>query len=86
MYSFQREADLDVADAEFKRLLTRDAVDLNAIRNKMKEIETIRVEVDMKRIETLLQAVSVLTHQQHSQVILLAKDPAELSKPGAPIF
>ncbi len=86
MYSFQREADLVVADAEFKRLLTRDAVDLNAIRNKMKEIETIRVEVDMKRIETLLQAVSVLTHQQHSQVILLAKDPAELSKPGAPIF
>ena len=86
MYSFQREADLDVADAEFKRLLTRDTVDLNAIKTKMKEIETIRVDVDMNRIETLLQAVNVLTHQQHMQVILLAKDPAEPSKPGAPIF
>ena len=86
MYSFQREADLDVADAEFKRLLTRDTIDLNAIRAKMKEIETIRVEVDMNKIETLLQAINVLTHQQHMQVILLAKDPAELSKPSAPIF
>ena len=86
MYSFQREADLDVADAEFKRLLTRDTVDLNAIKTKMKEIETIRVEVDMNKIETLLQAVNVLTHQQHMQVLLLAKDPAEPSKPGAPIF
>lgn len=86
MYSFQREADLDVADAEFKRLLTRDTVDLNAIKTKMKEIEAIRVEVDMNKIETLLQAINVLTHQQHMKVILLAQDPAEPSKPGAPIF
>ena len=86
MYSFQREADLDVADAEFKRLLTRDTVDLNAIKAKMKEIEAIRVEVDMNKIETLLQAINVLTHQQHMKVILLAQDPAEPSKPGAPIF
>lgn len=86
MYSFQREADLDVADAEFKRLLTRDTVDLNAIKAKMKEIEAIRVEVDLKKIETLLQAINVLTHEQHTQVILLAKDLEEVSKPRAPIY
>ena len=86
MYSFQREADLDVADAEFKRLLTRDTVDLNAIKAKMKEIEAIRVEVDLKKIETLLQAINLLTHEQHTQVILLAKDLEEVSKPRAPIY
>lgn len=86
MYSFQREADLDVADAEFKRLLTRDTVDLNAIKAKMKEIEAIRVEVDLKKIETLLQAINVLTHEQHRQVVLLAKDLEEASKPRAPIY
>lgn len=86
MYSFQREADLDVADAEFKRLLTRDTVDLNAVKAKMKEVETIRVEVDMKKIETLLQAISVLTHEQHTQIVLLARDLEETNKPRAPIY
>ena len=86
MYSFQREADLDVADAEFRRLLTRDTVDLNAVKAKMKEIEAIRVEVDLKKIETLLQAINVLTHEQHKQIIVLAKDLEEASKPRAPIY
>ena len=86
MYSFQREADLDVADAELKRLLTRDTVDLGAVKSKMKEIEDIRVEVDIKKIETLLQAINALTHEQHTQIILLARDLEEASKPRAPIY
>lgn len=86
MYSFQREADLDVADAEFKRLLTRDTVDLSAVRAKMREIETIRVEVDMKKIETLLLAINVLTHGQHMQIVLLARDLEQAAKPRAPIY
>lgn len=85
-YSFQREADLDVADAELKRLLTRDTVDLGAVKAKMKEIETIRVEVNMKKIETLLQAINALTHEQHTQIVLLARDLEEASKPRAPIY
>ena len=86
MYSFQREADLDVADAELKRLLTRDTVDLGAVKAKMKEIGDIRLEVDMKKIETLLQAINALTHEQHTQVILLARDAEEANKPRAPIY
>lgn len=85
-YSFQREADLDVADAELKRLLTRDTVNLNAVKAKMKDIEAIRVEVDIKKIETLLQAINALTHKQHTQIILLARDLEEASKPRAPIY
>ena len=86
IYSFQREADLDVADAEVKRLLTRDTVDLGAVKAKMKEIEDIRLEVDMKKIETLLQAINALTHEQHMQVILLARDLEAPDKPRAPIY
>ena len=85
-YSFQREADLDVADAELKRLLTRDTVNLNAVKAKMKDIEAIRVEVDIKKIETLLQAINALTHRQHTQIILLARDLEEASRPRAPIY
>ena len=86
MYSVQREADLDVADAELKRLLTRDTVNLGAVKAKMKEIEAIRVEVDIKKIETLLQAINALTHEQHTQVILLAREVEEANKPRAPIY
>ncbi len=86
MYGVQREADLEVADADFKRLLTRDTIDLGTLKAKMKEIEGIRVEVDMKKIETLLQAINALTHEQHTQIILLARDLEEASKPRAPIY
>ncbi len=86
MYSFQREADLDVSDAELKRLLTRDTVDLSAVKAKMKEIEAIRVEVDIKKIETLLQAINALTHEQHTQIIVLARDLEEGSKPRSPTY
>ena len=85
-YSFQREADLDVADAELKRLLTRDTVDLAAVKQKMKDIEAIRLEVDIKKIETLLQAINALSHEQHLQVILLTRDLEQANKPRAPIF
>ena len=86
MYSFQREADLDVADAELKRLLTRDTVDLGAVNAKMKEIGEIRLDVEMKKIETLLKGINMLTHEQHIQIILLARDLETTDKPRAPIY
>ena len=73
-YRVQREADLDVADAELKRLLTRDSIDLGAVRAKMKEIEGIRTDTDMKRIETLLKAIGVLSHEQHTKVVILVQE------------
>lgn len=86
MYSVQREADFEVAGAELKRLLTRNNVDLGEVKAKVKEIGDIRVDVDIKKIETLLQAINALTHEQHTQVILLARDLDEAGKPRAPIF
>ena len=86
MYSFQKDADLDVADAEMKRLLTRDNIDLVAVRAKMKEFEDTRIEADMKKIETLLKAIGLLTHEQHTKIILLARQPDETKKPGQQIY
>lgn len=86
MFSVQREADLDVADAELKRLLTRDTIDLGAVRAKMREIESIRLETDMKRIETLLRAIGVLSHEQHMKIILIARDLESTAKPREPVY
>lgn len=86
MYTFQKESDLDVLDAEMKRLMTRDSIDLNAVRAKMKEFEEIRVEASMKKIETLLKAINLLTHEQHTRIILLAREPEPQQKQGTQSF
>lgn len=77
----QQEADLDVADAQLRRLLTGDSVDLTAVRAKVKELEAIRAAATMKRIEILLQALNTLTHEQHLRVMLAVQD---LTKPQEP--
>lgn len=41
-YSVQKPADRDVADAELQRLLTRDSIDLDAVRAKVREAEASR--------------------------------------------
>lgn len=73
-YIVRRQADLDVADAELRRLATGDNVDLAAVRGKLKEIEAIQAETTMKKIETILQAIKTLTHGQHVKVMLLVRD------------
>lgn len=73
-YSVRREADLNVTDAELRRLLAIDIVDLAAVRVKVKEIETIQAEATMKKIETVLQAIGTLRHDQHIRVMLLVRE------------
>ena len=72
-YSLRGEVDLEVADAELRRLLSNDRVDLAAVRTKVKEIETIQTEATIKKIEAVLQAIAVLTHDQHLKVMLLVR-------------
>jgi Spy/CpxP family protein refolding chaperone len=85
-YSLRREVDLDVADAELRRLVSSDRVDLAAVRSKVKEIETIQTEATMKKIEAVLQAIAVLTHDQHLKVMLLVRELLEqkTQQPSAP--
>ena len=74
-YGAQREADLDVADAELRRLLTREQIDLASVRAKIKEIEAVRADAGMRRIEMVLKAIKTLTHEQHLKVMVLALEP-----------
>lgn len=85
-YTIRRQADLDVADAELRRLVSNDRVDLAAVRSKVKEMESLQTEFTMKKIETVLQAVAVLTHDQHLKVMLLVRELLEQNSllPPAP--
>lgn len=73
-YSVRREADLNVTDAELRRLLATDRVDIAALRLKVKEIEAIQAEATIKKIETVLQAIATLTHDQHLRVMLAVRE------------
>lgn len=53
-YIVRRQADLDVADAELRRLAASDNIELAAMRAKVREIEAIESETTMKKIETIL--------------------------------
>lgn len=81
-YSVQKLADLNVADAELERLLTRDKIDLEAVRAKVKEIEAINTDVKMRKIESLLKAINTLTHEQHLKVVTLVRElPSPETRP-----
>ena len=72
-YSVGKQADYDVADAELMRLVTRDTVDFDAVRAKVREIEALNADVNIKKFESLLKAVRVLTHEQHMKIITIAR-------------
>lgn len=76
-YSLRKQVDLDIADAELRRLVNNERVDLAVVRLKVKEIEALQTDFTMKKIETVLQAVSILTHDQHLKVMLLVRELLE---------
>jgi hypothetical protein len=72
-FAVQKQADYDVADAELMRLLTRDTVDMTAVRAKVKEIEALNADLNIRKYETVLKAIGVLTHEQHLKIVALAR-------------
>lgn len=81
-FSIRRQSDLDVADAELRRLITNDNVDLNAVRAKVKEIEAIQTDLTMKKIETVLESIKTLTHDQHLKVMLFVREMLKQNVPS----
>lgn len=80
-YTVRRKADLDVADAELRRLLSNDRVDLAAVQAKVKQTELIQSEATVKRIEAALRAINTLTHDQHLKVLLLVRQKLQQELP-----
>lgn len=70
-YKVQKLADLNVADAELERLLTK--IDLDAVRAKVKEIEAINTDVKMRKIELLLEIRRAMASGERSKSSSLAR-------------
>lgn len=81
-FSVRRQADLDVVEAELRRLLSNDQVDLAAVRLKVKEVEALRAEETLRSIETVLKAISMLSHEQHIKVLILTKQILKQESPS----
>ena len=80
----RREADLRVAEAELNRLLTRENVDLVAVRAKIDEAADIASEGQMQQIEGLLRATAVLSHEQHLRIVTLVSGAVSGESVGVP--
>lgn len=81
-FSVQRMADLNVAEAELERLLTRENIDLDAVRAKVREAESMATDVKIRKVEALLKAINTLTHEQHLKIVTLYQEPvAPQTKP-----
>ena len=72
-YGVQKQADYDVAEAELMRLLTRDTVDMGEVRAKVKEIEALNADLNIRKYESVLKAIGVLTHEQHLKIVALSR-------------
>lgn len=66
------EADLDVVDAELRRALSSDSVDMADVRAKVTRMEKIRAEGQIMRIQATLHAIAILTHEQHLKAMMIA--------------
>ena len=75
--SVQRMADLKVAEAELDRLLSREQIDLTAVRAKISESEAITTDLKMFKFESLLKAIKILTHEQHLKILTLVRERPE---------
>ncbi|MEW5976371.1 MAG: hypothetical protein AB1898_11275 [Acidobacteriota bacterium] len=83
-YTVQKLADLNVVDAELERLLTRDNIELDAVRAKVKESEVINTDIKTRQIESLLKAINTLTHEQHLRIVTLIQKLQTTTKPPQP--
>lgn len=86
-YAVQKFADIEVGEAELERLLTRESIDLDAVRAKIKEVEAMTAAVKIRKIEAALKAINTLTHEQHLKIVRLnlASPAPKMRPPGGGI-
>ena len=80
-YQFQKlagekKADLAVAEAELQRMLAREQIDLAQVKAKLNQIQLLEADVEYAGIESVLNAIKVLTHEQHLLIITLVTTSA----------
>ena len=70
----QNSAEFQLAYSELNALLSRSSVDMKAIQKVVATKERIRAEVDIRNIQNALEAIELLTHKQHVEVLLMVRD------------
>lgn len=80
-YQFQRlagdkKADLGAAEAELQRMLAREQIDLAQVKAKLNQTQQLEADVEYAGIESVLKAITVLTHEQHLLIITLVTTSA----------
>ena len=67
-------AEFQLAYSELNALLSRSSVDMKAIQKVVATKERIRSEVDIRNIQHALEAINLLSHKQHVEVLLMVRD------------
>ncbi len=70
----QSSAEFQLAHSELNALLSRSSVDMKAIQKVVATKESIRSQVDIRNIQHALEAINLLSHKQHVEVILMVRD------------
>jgi len=73
---YQREAirydaEVRVAEVDLKRLLKADAVDLEQVKGKLQEIEQLKTEIRLARIQAIEQGKMLLSPEQREKLSAL---------------
>jgi Spy/CpxP family protein refolding chaperone len=75
-FASEKKADLAVADAELQRMLAREQIDLAQVKTKLNQIQLLEADVEYAGIESVLNAIKILTHEQHLLIVTLVATPA----------
>jgi Heavy-metal resistance len=70
----QSSAEFQLAYSELNALLSRSSVDMKAMQKVVATKERIRSEVDIRSIQHALEAISLLSHKQHVEILLVVRE------------
>ena len=70
----QSSAEFQLAHSELNAFLSRSTVDMKAVQAVVAKKERIRSEVDILNIQHALEAINLLSHKQHIEILLVVRD------------
>jgi len=72
----RKNADLEIAKVELQKLLSQDKPDMNAVKEKIRDIANLEAEMKFSRIQVWMDAKDVLTQAQQKELKeLMRKGP-----------
>jgi Spy/CpxP family protein refolding chaperone len=66
--TIRRTADMRIAQIELKDLLTQEPVDMKAVEAKVKQLETMRTEMQLSHIKAMEECKTKLTPEQRKKL------------------